>query len=102
MDAISLLESFPDEAMLLFESGIVFSVALWLIIGIYHDLIVLFDNVICQKRKAAFCLGIHNGTINSVCRNHACPHARQCVHHVPRRSLRHMISLAWQRIKRHS
>lgn len=102
MEINAIFESFPGEAMLLFESGIVFVLALWFIIGVYGDLIRLLDDVICQKRKAAFCLGIHNGTIKSVCRNHACPYSRQCAHHVPRRSLRHMIMLAWRKIKRHS
>ena len=101
MEINAIFDAFPGEAMLLFESGIVFVMALWLIIGIYHDLVVLVDNVICQKRKAAFCMGIHNGSIKEVCRNHNCPHSRQCVYHAPRRRFIPWIKDGIKKIKRH-
>lgn len=102
MEINAIFDSFPGEAMLLFESGIVFAAAVFFAFAVLDAFLRLSDNAICNKRKAAFCLGMHNGTINTVCRNHACPHARQCVYHVPRRTLQHMILLAWRKIKRHS
>lgn len=102
MEINAIFDLFPGEAMLLFESGIVFAAAVFFFFGILDDLIRLFEGAIWQKRKAAFCLGIHTGTINSVCRNHACPHSRQCIYHVPRRTPQHMILLVKQKLKRHS
>lgn len=91
MDIESLLvfmDFYASETLCIFESGILFALVVFFVFAILNDVSRLLEVSVVEKRNAARCLGLHNGTINSVCRNHSCPHSRQCVYHVPRRTLR--------------
>ena len=102
MDIITFLESFPDEALTVFESGMVLAFVGLFVFGLLDDIIRGFDNILSRRFRSAWCMGIHSGNISSVCLYHACPYSMQCAYHAPRRSFKVWLSDGIQKLKRHS
>lgn len=100
MELVEFIESFPLESVTVFETGIIFTLAVFCFFAILHDICTFLDLALCCRRDSARCLGFHNGTINGVCRNHSCPHSRQCVYHVPRRSFKRWLFDIAEKVKR--
>lgn len=98
-ELIEFMESFPTESINLIEAGICLACAGFLFFAILHDICTFLDLAFCCRRDSARCLGFHNGTINGVCRNHSCPHSRQCVYHAPRRSFQRWLFDIAEKVK---
>lgn len=84
-DIFTTLDAMSGDEQFLFMAGVFTVLACSFVVGLLDCLCNLISDTIFYQRRAAFCLGIQNGTINSVCRYHKCPYAQKCSFHAPRR-----------------
>lgn len=82
-----LVELYPMEFATAVGAGMAMVLVFFILFTIYAILDTI-ATVFRVRRRAAMCLGFHNGMITGECHCHGCPYAYQCTYYEPRRSFR--------------
>ena len=86
-----LFDFYPAEAEALYMSGIIGCLGIVCIYVLFNKLMDALQVFFIERKNVVYCEGLHNGSIEGVCRNHRCPHASGCVYFLPPITLREKI-----------
>lgn len=87
MSIDELIQLYPEECLFFWACGMVMVLLFFILFTIYAILDAIVG-IFCARRRAAVCLGFHNGMITGECHCRGCPYAYQCTYYEPWSSFR--------------
>ena len=95
-----LFDLYPAEAKALYMSGIIGCLGIVCIYVLFNKLMDALQVFFIERKNVVYCEGLHNGSIEGVCRNRRCPHAGGCAYFLPPITLRERLRVRFRSLIR--